>query len=235
MDLKLMLETDLYPAVKDFLEAQGYTVKSEIKSCDVVAVRGDEPPVVVELKTKITLPLILQGIDRQALTDAVYLATGPVRGSRKSSLWGRHRRRIIGLCKRLGLGLLTVEKSVGNRFRVEVHVDPAPYQPRKNNKRKTMLLGEVAHRVGDPNTGGMSRRPVITAYRQDALRCLSFLQNAGQAKLSDIRKGALVDRAPSILQRDVYGWFVRPERGVYALSPKGVSAIDEFQDVLQSL
>ena len=28
----------------------GYVVKGEIEDCDVVAVRGDEPPVVVELK-----------------------------------------------------------------------------------------------------------------------------------------------------------------------------------------
>jgi hypothetical protein len=45
-----MPETDLYIPVKRHLEAQGYTVKSEIKGCDVVAVRGDELPVIVELK-----------------------------------------------------------------------------------------------------------------------------------------------------------------------------------------
>lgn len=48
-------ETDLYPPVKAFLEAQGYVVKAEVARCDVVAVRGDEPPVVVELKTRFNL------------------------------------------------------------------------------------------------------------------------------------------------------------------------------------
>ena len=43
-------ETDLYLPVKRFLEAQGYEVKSEITSCDVVALRGAEAPVIVELK-----------------------------------------------------------------------------------------------------------------------------------------------------------------------------------------
>ena len=47
-----MPEADLYPPIKAFLEAQGYAVKGEIGPCDIVAVRGDEPPVVVELKER---------------------------------------------------------------------------------------------------------------------------------------------------------------------------------------
>jgi len=34
-----MLETDLYPPVKAFLEGQGYDVKGEVQDCDVVAIR----------------------------------------------------------------------------------------------------------------------------------------------------------------------------------------------------
>ncbi len=230
-----MLETDLYPPIKAFLERQGYEVKSEIKSCDVVAVRGAEPPVVVELKTKLTLPLILQGVDRQAVTDAVYIATGPLRGSKRTSLWGRHRRQIVKLCKRLGLGLLSVEGSDENAGRVEVHVDPVPYQPRKNKRRTTMLLGEFEHRAGDPNVGGSTRRPLITAYRQDALRCVKFLEDSGQAKLSDIRSATSVERASGILQKDVYGWFQRVDRGIYMLSPKGTAAAGQFREVMDRL
>ena len=33
-------EADLYPAVKAFLERQGYDVKAEVRGCDVVATRG---------------------------------------------------------------------------------------------------------------------------------------------------------------------------------------------------
>ena len=43
-------ESDLYPPLKRFLEAQGYAVKGEVNDCDAVAVRGGEEPVVVELK-----------------------------------------------------------------------------------------------------------------------------------------------------------------------------------------
>ncbi len=44
------VESDLYAPVKALLEGQGYVVKGEVRGCDVVAVRGEEPPVIVELK-----------------------------------------------------------------------------------------------------------------------------------------------------------------------------------------
>src|SRR5882672_387356 len=72
----MSLESDLYAPVKALLEGQGYSVKGEVRGCDVVAVRGKEPPVIVELKRAFGLGLVLQGVDRLALSDAVYLAIG---------------------------------------------------------------------------------------------------------------------------------------------------------------
>ena len=118
-----MLETELYLPVKRFLEAQGYAVKAEIGDCDVLAVRGDEPPVIVELKTSFNLQLLLQGIDRQSVTDTVYLAIPEPKRSLPQD--------ILRLCKRLGLGLLVV-----NGQWVEAYLDPAPYQPRKSRAAK---------------------------------------------------------------------------------------------------
>ena len=67
-------ETDLYIFVKEYLEARGYTVKSEVEGCDVVAVKENEPVVIVELKLTFSIDLVLQGIQRQSITDDVYLA-----------------------------------------------------------------------------------------------------------------------------------------------------------------
>lgn len=217
-----MLETELYLPVKRFLEAQGYDVKAEIGDCDVLAVRGEEPPIIVELKTRFTLQLLLQGIDRQAVTDNVYLAIPEP----KQSL----RQDILRLCKRLGLGLLVV-----NREWVEAHLDPATYQPRKAPRRKAVLLKEFQRRIGDHNSGGSSKRPLVTAYRQDALRCVKFLNNTGASKVSDIVAQTKVERAAAILQRDAYGWFVREDRGIYFLSPKGEAAVTIFADVLAAV
>ena len=78
-------EVELYAPVKAFLEGQGYVVKGEVRGCDVVGVRGAEPPVVVELKRGFGLDVVLQGIDRLSLTDAVYVAVGAwPRGARAS-------------------------------------------------------------------------------------------------------------------------------------------------------
>ena len=61
-------ETTLYAPVKRYLEALGFTVKGEVCGCDLVALRGDEPTIVVvgELKLAFSLELVLQGVNRTA-------------------------------------------------------------------------------------------------------------------------------------------------------------------------
>jgi len=207
-------EADLSAPVKAFLEAQGYEVKAEIGACDLMAVRGDEPPVVVELKLSFSLALVMQGVARQALFDAVYLAVplGP-RG------WALRYKDILALCRRLGLGLLAVRGQ-----EVEAHLDPGPYQPRRNALRAGRLLREFSRRVGDPNTGGTTGVRRITAYRQDALRCLAVLAG-GPMKAASVAAAAGVARAAVLMRDDHYGWFEREARGIYRLTPQGQTAL----------
>ena len=47
-------ETDLYQPVKSFLEKAGYSVKAEVKSCDLVAMNNNEI-INVELKLSFNL------------------------------------------------------------------------------------------------------------------------------------------------------------------------------------
>jgi hypothetical protein len=212
-----MPETDLYHPVKRFLETQGYVVKSEIKSCDVVALRGDEPPLIVELKTALTLQLLYQATDRLTMTDAVYIAVQrPQRGVASQA---------VKLCRRIGIGLIVVATSGS----LEVLADPVPYAPRVNTRRKGLLLKEFAKRAGDPNTGGSTRKPLMTAYRQDALRCVHHLAAAGASRIRDVKTATGVDRASTILRDNVYGWFVKQERGIYGLTDTGVKAPQHFK------
>lgn len=212
----MALESDLYGPVKALLEAQGYLVKGEIRGCDVVAVRGAEPPVIVELKRVFGLGLVLQGVNRLALSDTVYLAVGA---------WPKNLRDVKKLCRRLGLGLLVVAKE-----RVDVLLDPAPYSPRKDKRKVGRLLGEHARRVGDPNRGGSSTRvPIMTAYRQAALRCAGLLAASGPMKVAALRVACDAPNAAAILRDDVYGWFERVERGIYAVTPKGRRGLEEFK------
>lgn len=209
------LESDLYAPVKALLEGQGYVVKGEVRGCDVVAVRGAEPPVVVELKRAFGLGLVLQGVDRLALTDLVYLAVGT---------WPKRMKDVRKLCRRLGLGFIVVAGT-----RADIVLDPVPYKPRLNRRKAGRMLGEHARRVGDPNVGGQAMRaPLMTAYRQEALRCARLLADRGPMKLADMRKAGDVPNAGRILQQDVYGWFERLDRGVYGLTPKGQAGLAAF-------
>src|SRR5713101_5933200 len=92
-------ESDLYLPVKAFLEAQGYEVKGEIGGCDALGTRGDESPVIVELKLQFNLALVLQGVDRLSLTDRVYLAVARPRGRRGPAMSAYHRH-VRALCRR---------------------------------------------------------------------------------------------------------------------------------------
>ena len=218
-----ILETDLYEPVKAFLIGQGYEVKAEVGAADIVACRDDADPVIVELKTGFSLSLFHQAVARQAITDAVYIAVA--RGSGRRFLQAL--RSNTKLARRLGLGLITVRLRDGF---VEVHVDPAPYAPRKSKPRKDRLLREFARRVGDPNTGGSTRVTLVTAYRQDALRCAAYLNDNGPSRGADVAKATGVDRATKMMADDHYGWFERVERGVYALTPKGQMSMDGAQN-----
>ena len=64
-------ETTLYAPVKRYLERLGFTVKGDVCGCDLVALRGEEPPIVVlgELKLAFSLELVLQGVNRTAACD----------------------------------------------------------------------------------------------------------------------------------------------------------------------
>ena len=221
-------ETELYNPIKRLLESQGYLVKAEIGPADLVALRGDEPPVIVELKTGFSLALLHQGVERLAITEAVYLAVPKPSGRAHQRAFAANR----ALCRRLGLGLITVRLEDGL---AEVLHDPGPYAPRRSAPRRARLLREFQARVGDPNTGGMSRATIMTAYRQDALRCLQAMAGAGPLKAAKVAAAAGVQRARTILADDHYGWFTKVARGVYALSPAGEAAVQENQAHIQAL
>lgn len=144
-------ETSLYGPVKRYLETLGYTVKSEVCGCDLVAIRGDEPPVVIigELKLSFSLDLVLQAVDRTAACDEVWLAVGAAGRKRLGDP------RVRKLCRFLGFGLLGV--SAGGV--VEVVVEPRPWKPRQDRTRRARLIDEHRKRIGDPAQGGSTRQP----------------------------------------------------------------------------
>jgi hypothetical protein len=218
-------ETDLYGPVKSFLEGQGYVVKSEVAAADVVAVRGGEPPLIVELKLGFSLTLVHQCIARLAVSDEVYMAVATGKGKP----FAKSLKNMTKLCRRLGLGLITVRLKDAL---VQVHCDPGPYTPRKSKKREVKMLAEFARRVGDPNDGGQTRVGLVTAYRQDALKIAMYLFEVGASKGADVARETGVERATTMMRDDHYGWFEKVEKGVYGLRPKGAEAVTNSGQVL---
>lgn len=218
-------ETDLYSPIKAFLEDQGYVVKSEVGAADVVAVRGEEPPVVVELKLGFSLTLFHQCVARLKLTDDVYLTVAHQPGKR----FAKAVKENTAMARRLGLGLITVRLKDGL---VEVHCDPGPYAPRKSAKRQNQLLREFVRRQGDPNDGGQTRAGLVTAYRQDALKLAVYLFEVGASRGADVARETDVKRATIVMRDNHYGWFEKVEKGVYGLTPAGADAVSTSARVL---
>ena len=188
--------------------------------CDLVALDAGSPTAVVigELKLTFTLDLVLQAVERTAACDEIWLA---VRASRR----GRGREcdpRVKKLCRFLGFGLLSVS-AAGN---VDVIVEPVPWRPRRDAKRRSRIVDEHRRRQGDPAAGGSTRQPIMTAYRQQALACAAALAQA-PGRPRDLK--ADMPDAQKILHRNVYGWFTRVERGVYTLSAGGRAALVRWQ------
>ena len=210
------MESSLYLPVKRFLEGRGFSVKGEICGCDVVALHGDGTPLVVigELKLAFNLELVLQAVDRAPACDEVWLA---IRASARRR--GRDSDpRVRKLCRLLGFGLL----GVSVQGRVDILIEPGPWQPRRDNRRRSRLVEEHQRRRGDPALGGSTRLPIMTAYRQQALACATALA-AGPRRTGELRTE--IPAASTILLRNYYGWFTRVERGVYALTAEGHAAL----------
>ena len=206
-----ILETDLYAPIKTHFERLGFEVKSEIGDADVVACRVDEPPVIIEMKIGFSLILLQQAIARQTMTDHVYVAVPRWKGK---AAWQKFKGN-ISLCKRLGLGVLSI--NIADQT-VQVHHDPRPFTARKNATKRTRMQKEFDTREGDPNLGGMKAGGRVTSYRQDAEKCRAYLQKHGLTKGAVVARETGVKRATAIMRDNHYGWFKKISLGVYGIS-----------------
>lgn len=227
-----LLEKDLYAPVKGYLESLGYEVKGEVKSCDMTALRDGEL-IVVELKRGFTLELIYQALDRQRIADGVYVAVPlPKRG-----YMAPHIKEMEALCRRLELGLIYVGFTVKGLPQVDVAVHPKEAaQPRRDKKRRMAVIREHESRTGSSNTGGVTRRKILTAYKEQALLTARLLRENGPMQVLEVKKAGGPPNAASILSRNVLGWFEREPAGkgryLYRVTPKGLDALEEYREFL---
>ena len=212
-------ETDLYEPIRAFLEEEGYQVQAEVKDCDIAAVK-DGQLLIVELKKAFNLKLVYQGLERQSLTEQVFVAIPrPKKGAREKA-W----KDMLKLLKRLELGLLTVALDSPLKT-VDVVLEPSDSPIRKNKKKKEQVRGELEHRQVNANVGGMTRRKIMTAFREKSIRLACLLEKEGQVSTASLREKGMEDHVV-ILSRNYDQWFQRVEKGVYALSEKGKQELE---------
>ena len=223
-----MLESDLYAPIRDWLKEQGYSPKAEVKGVDIMAVKG-ETMLVVELKNTLNLEVILQAVNRQRLSEIVYIGV-PKKGK---ILFTKRWKMLIHLLKRLELGLLLVSHKGEVSF-VEEALKPILFNRIKSrsqvkNKRESALL-EYNRRHGDQNTGGVNKVKIITAYRESALLIAYLLSVHGPMSPKKLRElGTDSAKTTTVLYINVYGWFEPIKKGVYTLTEKGSQALSDYK------
>ena len=212
-------ETDLYEPIRAFLEEEGYQVQAEVKDCDIAAVK-DGQLVIVELKKAFNLKLVYQGLERQSLTEQVFVAIPRPKKGQREKAW----KDMLKLLKRLELGLLTVALD-SPLHTVDVVLEPSDSIAWKNRKKREKVQAELEQRQVDGNVGGMTRRKIMTAFREKSIRLACMLEREGQISTASLRERGLEDYI-GIFVKNYDKWFKRVEKGVYALSEKGWEALE---------
>lgn len=176
-------EAELYAPLKAFFKLHGYDIKGEVRNCDMVGMKeGLAEPLIVEMKKTFNLALLLQGLERLKMSSHVYLAVEKSRA--KKGAVNQRWSEISNLCRKLGLGLITVTFYKTKAPFVEVLCQPGEGNRTERNspRKRERLLVEFRERSGDYNTGGVTRAKLVTAYREKTLRVAAALQQLSMAE-----------------------------------------------------
>ncbi|MGI9256394.1 MAG: DUF2161 family putative PD-(D/E)XK-type phosphodiesterase [Salinispira sp.] len=225
-----MKETELFHPIKKWLEGQGYSVHGEVRNCDLVARKGAEM-IIVETKLRLSLRLLLQSVGRQEVCNAVYMAVA----LRKSRTYPADFTAIKRLLRRLGLGLIFV-RFLKTRTRVEIALHPGDIYARQRPSMRQSIIREIDGRYAEFNKSGeVIKTERITAYKQQSLYIVHMLADLGESSPVHLREQGLPPRTGAILSRNVYGWFIHPARGRYALSPEGRRALNTYGHIVREI
>ncbi|BDU51336.1 DUF2161 domain-containing phosphodiesterase [Haliovirga abyssi] len=223
--MKKIKETDLYKPIYDYMAKNGYNVKSEVKDCDVVAIKDDNL-IIIELKKSINLTLLVQAVERQRRADSVYIAVPRPENLPKN--W----KDIVRLLKKLELGLIFVV-FLKKDTRVDIIFHPNEYVERKSKKQRFAIIEEIKGRTGNRNIGGSRRTAIMTAYKEQNIFIACCLEKNGPLSAKELKKIGTGEKTSSILIKNFYGWFDRVERGVYKLNDKGKEEMGKYPDIVE--
>ena len=226
----IRLEKDLCEPLRNFWIARGFDVRSEVNGCDMVASR-DDLFVVIEMKRHLSFDLLAQAVDRQRFADHVYAAVPKPDPFREDKAW-KEKLRVL---RRLGLGLLLVSKSGDVLFAEEALLPMTPSEISLSSPKRKSLEAEFRKRSLDLNVGGTRGVPLVTAYRETALRIAHILRANEPLSQKELREhGADKKKTSGILTANHYGWFARDEAKKYRLTAAGHDALLQYADLVRT-
>lgn len=225
-----ILEIDLFKPVSDYFIKEGYTVRSEVKDCDITAIKNEEL-VIIELKRHLSVDLLAQAVKRQKTADLVYVAVPKPKKLFANSKW----QDTCHLIRRLELGLILVSLK-GKKGLIEIPIHPVPFDREKsrmmNRKRRESIIKEANSRYMDFNTGGSKGKKLVTAYRESSIFIACCLNKFGSLSPKQLRSlGTDEKKTTSILSENHYGWFEKVERGIYSITENGRRGIGEYKEL----
>lgn len=227
-------ESSLSDPCKAWLKLKGCAVSAEVKSIDLLGLytcEQAEISIAIELKLKLNLELILQAVERQKIVDYVYIAVPHEYKVLESPRF----KKIQLLLRRLNIGLITVNFRSIRPYVTEI-IEAKPYDFEKSrriaDKKKQALLKEFHSRITDSNDGGVTRRKLMTAYREQSLLIAHFLSQGEAMTIKALKALGAPVKAGVILRNNHYNWFERVSIGCYQLTESGAKAVEDYQDII---
>ncbi|GAU77233.1 DUF2161 domain-containing phosphodiesterase [Fusibacter sp. 3D3] len=227
-------EASLSDPCKAWLRSKGCAVAAEVKSIDLLGIytcEQEQISIAIELKLKLNLELILQAVERQKIVDYVYIAVPHA----YKVLESKRFKKIELLLRRLNVGLLTVNFRSMEPYVSEI-IAANPYDFEKSrriaDKKKQALLKEFHSRITDSNDGGVTRRKLMTAYREQSLLIAHYITQGAPMTLKTLKALGAPEKTGVILRNNHYNWFERVSLGCYQLTESGVKAVEEHQDII---
>ena len=212
-------ETELFPPIKKHFEKAGYKVNAEVIGHDIVLSK-DNHIIIVEIKLHFNMKLLYQAIDAQKISNFVYVAI-PQKKYKETA-------KIIHILKELGIGLITVASS--KRLEIILAHDELLFTKPTNHRKTKRLKKEIETRKFDTNLGGSNRTKIITAYKEKVLQVACILLQLGASKPADLVK---YHNCPPdtrmVMYNNIHGWFHRPAKGIYDLTPLGKEALKKVE------
>jgi len=193
-------EVDLYEPIQQYFFKQGYIVHAEVNDCDIVAIKEEEL-IIIELKTSLTIDLLIQATKRQRLTKNVYIAIPKPTYSLHSKKW----KDICYLSRRLEIGLLIVSFQESEAQAVLV-CQPEPFDRVKSmgqsKKKRTKMKLEIAGRHANYNVGGSTRTKIMTAYKESCIHIACCLERFGPLSPKALRQLGTGEKTQSVLSKN---------------------------------